>query len=114
MNEPTDRRRSPRVRFAAYAALETSGRFANDQGFGVATDVSFHGIGLRTGQPPLVGQGVLLRLAIDEEIVTLRATARHSADKGAGMFHVGLDWAGCSEAELAFLDRWLRESSATR
>ncbi len=105
-----DRRRSTRVKFIAYAAMETSGRFANDQAFCVAVDVSRHGIGLRTGQPPVAGQGVLLRLGIGDEIHTLRAVAAHVTRRGPETYDVGLDWSATPAADLAFLDRYLRES----
>src|ERR1041384_5543284 len=67
MAGPADRRRSRRVLFKAAAALITGGRYTNDQAFCVCINVSRHGIGLRTGQPPTIGQTVVLRLAIDEE-----------------------------------------------
>ena len=62
MASEDDRRRHPRVRIAACATLETRGVLnAGDQAFCTVQDVSQTGIGLNTGQPPMVGQRVRLR-----------------------------------------------------
>lgn len=100
-----DRRRSSRQRFGALAALVAVGRHPNDQAFSAVVDVSRHGICVRTGQPPIVGQPVFLRLAIDEEIHTLRTTVTRVAKRQKGVYEVGLDWSSCSARELEFLER---------
>jgi hypothetical protein len=97
----------PRQRLCALAAMETKDRHANDQAFGAVADVSHAGIGLKTGQPPLVGQTVILRLAIEEEIHTIKATATRIEQRGRHVYEVGLDWSKCSDEELEFLDRYL-------
>jgi hypothetical protein len=95
------------MRLCAFAALEAEGRHPNDQAFAAVSDVSHTGIGLRTGQPPLVGQTVIVRLAIEEEIHTLRAAAIRVRENGRHRYEVGLDWSACSDEELAFLDRYV-------
>jgi len=104
-----DDRRHPRVRIAALASLETKGHMnANDQALGSVRDVSRSGIGLRTGQPPLRGQAVTLRIALDDEVHELRAQATRVNRVGDGNFYdVGLDWAPCTAEQLAFLDQVL-------
>lgn len=104
-----ERRRHPRVRVAAIATLETTGALnPNDQALGAVTDLSRCGIALKTGQPPMRGQMVILRIALDEEIHELRALATRVQRCGDGNFYdVGIDWSNCTEPELAFLDRVL-------
>ena len=76
MSQNEDKRRAPRVRIAAVTSLETVGtRNANNQGMGVVKNVSRTGIGIETGQPPLRGQLVILRLAIDDVTHELRTHA---------------------------------------
>ncbi|MCA8976970.1 MAG: PilZ domain-containing protein [Planctomycetes bacterium] len=96
-----------RLRIAACVALETLGRRnENNQALGSVRDVSRTGIGIETGQPPLAGQLVKLRIALDDDIqvVTARAT-RISKSKDPNFLHVGLDWSECSDTELEFLER---------
>ncbi len=102
-----DRRRGERVRVAAVAALETKGKFKpNDQGLGAVRDVSRFGIGLETGQPPLVGQRVLLRVAIDDDVHELTCLAtRVERREGSNFYDVGLDWSSCTPEQLLFLGR---------
>ena len=71
-------------------------------------DVSKSGIGLETGQPPMVGQGVLLRLALDDEIREIRTLATRVHRRGQSNFYeVGLDWSNCTTEQLQFLDKVL-------
>lgn len=107
--EHVDERRHPRVRIAALASLETKGHLnANDQALGSVRDVSRSGIGLQTGQPPLRGQSVTLRIALDDEVHELRAMATRISKVGdSNFYNVGLDWAHCSAEDLAFLDQVL-------
>jgi hypothetical protein len=107
--EHVNQRRHPRVRIAAIASLETQGRLnANDQAVGSVRDVSRSGIGLRTGQPPLRGQSVTLRIALDDMIHELKARATRISKVGNSNFYdVGLDWVECSSEDLAFLDQVL-------
>lgn len=109
MSRERERRRAPRVRFTACATLETKGhRNANDQAFCLVQDASRCGIGLETGQPPLVGQVVLLRLSIDDRLHELRTLATRVQRRGSGnFFDIGLDWSHCSREQLAFLDEAL-------
>lgn len=109
MQDDDDRRRQSRVRVAAIATLETSGTLnPNNQALCSVTDVSRTGIGLRTGQPPMRGQIVTLRVALDEEVHELRTLATRVNRCGSGNFYdVGLDWSSCSPEQLAFLDRVL-------
>ncbi len=110
MNRDQDRRRASRVRVAAVASLETRGWLhANDQGLAVVKNVSRTGIGLETGQPPIVGQMVFLRLALDEVTHELSARATRVKRRGSSSFYeVGLDWSACTKEQLAFLDELLR------
>jgi hypothetical protein len=97
------------VQIAACATLETGGVLnASDQAFCSVRDVSMSGIGLTTGQPPLCGQNVRLRIALDDEIheLTARTTSVKRMGKGS-FYHVGLDWTGCSTEQLVFLKRAL-------
>lgn len=107
--EHDERRRHPRVRVAAVASLETAGVLnPNDQALCSVRDVSRSGIGLHTGQPPMRGQSVLLRVALDDEIQTLKTTATRVQRCGTSNFYdVGLDWSHCTPEQLAFLDRVL-------
>jgi hypothetical protein len=104
-----DDRRHPRVRIAAVASLETKGQLnANDQALGSVRDVSRSGIGLQTGQPPLRGQAVILRIAVDDEVHELRAHATRVTKVGNSNFYdVGLDWGPCTVEQLAFLEKAL-------
>jgi PilZ domain-containing protein len=91
----------------AFAALETSGKHANDQAFCAVRDVSRHGIGMHTGQPPFVGQEVRLRLAIGEDIHTITTRATRVTKRKEDFFEVGLDWSRCTPADLSFLRTFL-------
>ncbi|MFY9344104.1 MAG: PilZ domain-containing protein [Planctomycetota bacterium] len=106
MTHDNERRRAPRVRVAAVAALETKGSLSpNNQGLGVVKNVSRTGIGLETGQPPIPGQTVILRLALDDQTHELRTRATRVDRRGTGhFFDVGLDWGNCTTEQLAFLD----------
>lgn len=107
MQNDDDRRRTPRVRVAAIATLETTGVLnPNNQALCTVRDVSRSGIGLKTGQPPMRGQRVLLRLVLDDEMHELVTRATRVQRCGTGNFYeVGLDWSTCTADELAFLDR---------
>lgn len=109
MKHDQDRRRGPRVRVAAFATLETHGVLnAGNQALCSVRDVSKTGIGLETGQPPMVGQGVLLRLALDDEVREIRTLATRVHRRGQTNFYqVGLDWSACTSEQLAFLDKVL-------
>ena len=104
-----DRRRATRVSAVALASLETCGTLnSNNQALCAVKDLSKTGIGLETGQPPIKGQGVILRLSLGDEIIEIRTRAtRVSRKPGSHFYQLGLDWSHCSEAELAFLDRVL-------
>lgn len=107
-DDDDDRRRHPRQRVAASAALETGGSYnPNNQALCSVRNVSRSGIGVETGQPPLCGQEVLLRVALDDEIheVKTRATRVVQAEDSKSFYEVGLDWSECSAEELEFLDR---------
>ena len=107
MSKEQDRRRAPRQRLQAFAALETNDRHPNDQAFSAVTDVSRAGIGLKTGQPPFKGQRVILRLAIGDQIHEITATASRIQKRDGYTFNVGLDWSECSDQEIQFLDEYL-------
>jgi len=94
---------------AACATLATGGVLsAGDQAFCTVQDVSRTGIGLQTGQPPMCGQPVRVRIGIDDEIHELCALTTRVERIGQGNFYrVGLDWSGCSPEQVAFLDRFL-------
>lgn len=104
-----DRRRSARVRIAAVASLETRGSLnANNQALGVVKNMSRTGIGLETGQPPIAGQAVILRLSLDDRTHELKTRATRVKRRGTGHFYdVGLDWTNCSAEDLSFLDQVL-------
>lgn len=105
VNRQSDR--APRVSIAAIAALETFGQLnANNQALGSVRNVSRTGIGLETGQPPLCGQSVFLRISLDDEIhkVTARTT-RVDRQGDSNFYVVGLDWSDCQTDQLAFLER---------
>jgi hypothetical protein len=106
MTEEGDRRRAVRVRIAAIAAIETRGKLnANNQGLGTVRNVSRTGIGLETGQPPITGQRVLLRVALGDATHELPTRATRVQRRGATNFYdVGLDWQDCTTEQLAFLD----------
>jgi hypothetical protein len=110
MSGDQDRRRAVRVRVAAVASLETRDwRYANDQAFAVVKNVSRTGIGLETGQPPIVGQRVLLRLAIGERTHEIETITTRVVRRGQSNFYlVGLDWSDASPQQLEFLDAVLR------
>ena len=89
----------------------------NDQAVCAVQDLSRNGIGLRTGQPPVLGQGVKLRIAIDEIIHELPArVTRVVQHEFSRLYDVGLDWTFCNNEQLAFLDEvlgvWEREPQA--
>jgi len=110
-----ERRRMPRQKLSALAALETKEEYSNNQALCAVVDVSEGGIGLRTGQPPAIGQHVLLRLAIEEEIQTIRARVTRVDQTAASVFEVGLDWSKCRPEERKFLTRYvLAQANAGR
>jgi hypothetical protein len=110
MSHDQERRRGPRVKIAAFASLETCGRLnPNNQALCAVRDISRTGIGLETGQPPIPGQTVILRLAIDDRTHELLTQAIRVKRRGKGNFYqLGLDWSRCSPEQLAFLDELLQ------
>lgn len=98
--------RAPRIRLAAMATLETqSTRSSINQALGAVKNLSRTGICIETGQPPLTGDRVMLRLAIDDRIHELKTTATRVTRRGSSNFYeVGLDWRLCSPEQLTFLD----------
>ncbi len=100
-----ERRRGERVRVAAVATLETKGKLnPNDQALCTVRNVSRSGVGLETGQPPMVGQKVHLRVAIDDDVHELRCLAtRVDRRDGSNFYDVGLDWSSCTPEQLMFL-----------
>lgn len=104
-----DRRRSIRVHAVAVASLATRGLVnENEQALCTVRDLSRSGIGLETGQPPVIGQVVVLRLALDDNIHELQTRAtRVKRKRDSHFYSIGLDWSGCSEEELSFLDEVL-------
>ena len=104
-----ERRRALRVRVVAVASLEACGSLnTNNQALCTVKDLSRTGIGLETGQPPIKGQGVLLRLSLDDEITEIKTRAtRVNRKPGSHFYTLGLDWSTCSSEQLAFLDRVL-------
>ena len=80
----------------------------NNQALCTVKNVSRTGIGLETGQPPLAGQSVIVRLALGDEMHEMRARAMRVRRRGTSSFYdVGLDWSGCSPVQLTFLDKVL-------
>ncbi len=110
MSQDQDRRRAPRVRVAAFASLETRGVLnPNNQALCAVRDVSRGGIGLETGQPPMIGQTVILRLALDDRVHELRTVATRVFRRGTSNFYeLGLDWTNCSSEQLTFLDEVMK------
>ncbi|MBL8754322.1 MAG: PilZ domain-containing protein [Planctomycetes bacterium] len=91
------------------AAIETKGTLnANNQALGSVRNVSRTGIGLETGQPPMVGQGVVLRIAYGDDLHELKTRTTRVVPGKGNFYEVGLDWTSCSGTELAFLDEVLR------
>jgi hypothetical protein len=111
MNRGQERRRGVRVRLAAVASLETrERRHASNQALSSVKNISRTGIGVETGQPPMVGHTVVLRIALGDTTHELMARTTRVQRRGAGNFHeVGLDWSSCTAEQLAFLDEVLRE-----
>jgi hypothetical protein len=109
MHRGPNRRRATRVRLVALATLEAIGKLHScNQAVGTVRDVSRYGIGLETGQPPIKGQTVILRLLLDDTIHELRTRATRVSRRGdSNYYQVGLDWSGCPPEQLAFLDRVL-------
>lgn len=106
MTEDSNRRRATRVRVAAIATMETRGTInANNQAVCTVRNMSRTGIGLETGQPPIAGQTVILRVVLDEQMHELRTRATRITRRGKTNFYdVGLDWNGCSPEQMTFLD----------
>lgn len=107
MSDPMgDPRRSQRIPIAATAALRTSGEDANDQALCSVLDLSRHGAGVETGQPPNWGDLVTVRLAVGDTIRELRARVIRVQRRGTTNFHrVALDWRELTEDDIAFLDQ---------
>lgn len=110
MTQDKERRRGVRVRIAAVASLESLGVWnANNQGLSVVKNVSRTGIGVETGQPPLRGQTVILRVALEDRTHELRAHCVRVQRRGKSNFYeVGLDWSALPAEQLTFLDEVLR------
>lgn len=109
MTETSNRRRAGRVRVAAIATMETKGTLnANDQALCTVRNMSRTGIGVETGQPPIPGQTVVLRLALDDEVHELKTRTTRVQRRGKSNFYdVGLDWNVCTQSQLKFLDEVL-------
>lgn len=97
------------MRVAAVASMETRGALnANNQAMGTVRDLSRSGIALETGQPPIPGQTVVLRIVLDDEIHEMRTRATRVDRRGdSHFFMVGLDWSDCTAAQMEFFDRVL-------
>ena len=97
MSDKRGSRRGERVKIAAIATLETTGRYAGNQALCTVRDLSRTGIGLETGQPPMPGQVVRLRLALGNRTFVLRTLAmRVERRPGSNFYSVGLDWSKCA------------------
>lgn len=103
MPQDRDRRRHKRIGLEAYAALESTGRFANDQAFGIVLDISRSGIRFRTGQPPHVGQVVDLHVGVGEDIRTLRANVIRVSERSRNLYDSGLSFSRCTIQDIALL-----------
>lgn len=112
MTEGAERRRSPRTVLAAFAALEAQGRHHNDQAFASVADVSRVGIAVHTGQPPIPGQQVVVRIALGEEIHEVTTTVTRVTRRSADLFDVGLDWSHCDPTTLEFLERVFEQAES--
>lgn len=100
---------------AALATIKAQGvGTQNDQAFSAVMDVSRHGVRLRTGQPPEIGDWVLLRLGIGEDIHCLDGITRRIERVGKTYFDVGIEWVDCSDEQLTFLDQYLAEEPAPK
>lgn len=114
---PENRRRATRVAVVAVASLEAHGALNNNnQGMDSVRNLSRTVIGLEsrtvigleTCQPPIKGQGVILRLSLGDEIIELATRATRVERQGDSHFYqVGLDWSDCAAAELSLLDEVL-------
>ena len=104
-----NRRRATRVAVVAVASLEARGApNNNNQGMDSVRNLSRTGIRLETGQHPIKGQGVILRLSLGDEIIELATRATRVERQGDSHYYqVGLDWSDCTAAELSFLDEVL-------
>lgn len=109
MHRGEDRRRATRVRLVALATLETTDpRHACNQAVSTVRDISRVGIGIETGQPPMPGQSVLLRVLLDDRVHELRTRATRVTRRGdSNYYEIGLDWHACTPEQLAFLDEVL-------
>jgi hypothetical protein len=109
MDDSDDRRRATRVRVVGLATVQTGGALnRNDQALCTVIDVSRSGIGVETGQPPLLGQKVQLRIALDDRIHEIPGRTTRVQRRGdTNFFRVGFDWSDCSSEQLAFLDEIL-------
>lgn len=89
--------------------METLGALnANNQALGTVRDLSRNGVALETGQPPIPGQTVILRIVLDDEIHEMRTRAtRVDRQGGSHFFLVGLDWSDCTPVQMEFLGRVL-------
>lgn len=99
-----ERRRSGRSRLAGFAAIKTIGFGKNnDQAFSALRDVSRHGVRLRTGQPPEIGDLVRVRLGVGDAIHVIEGVTRR-VEWVDRVYDVGIEWIGCTEEQLGFLD----------
>lgn len=82
-----NRRRATRVAVVAVASLEARDALNNDnQGMGSVRNLSRTGIGPKIGQPPIKGQGVILRLSLGDEIIELATRATRVERQGDSHF----------------------------
>ena len=91
------------------ATLDSHNRRSSiNQALGAVKNLSRTGICVETGQPPLTGDRVNLRLAIADQVHELQTTATRVSRRGTSNFYeVGLDWRLCTSEQLAFLDELL-------
>lgn len=84
--------REPIEAFATVSSLPQPGVAGHDQAaFCVVVDVSRTGIRLRTPQPPIEGQSVIVTVALGEEVHAIDAQVAWVAGLSAG-FDVGLEF----------------------
>lgn len=107
MTRKKSRRQSARVPMHTFATIETTDILTrNNQAFTVVLDVSRTGIGVRTAQPPTEGENVILRIGVGEEIKRMNAIVRRVTPLDRGGYDVGLEWQGCTQEDLVFLDEF--------
>jgi hypothetical protein len=103
-----ERRRDERIHKVAYARVSAERADGTaDHALGIVSNVSLHGLGVRTPGRFSIGEAVILRVAAHNRLHNLRAAVRHADATDYGLWDVGLEFDPSDDASRDFLEAFL-------